>query len=55
MDHTPASANRKTESAANVRRPMLALTFAMTGIAYLLGSVSNAVLISRFYALPDTR
>ncbi len=55
MDHTPASANRKTESAANVRRPMLALTFAMTGIAYLLGSVSNAVLISRFYALPDPR
>ena len=34
---------------------MLALTFAMTGIAYLLGSVSNAVLISRFYALPDPR
>lgn len=34
---------------------MLALTFAMTGIAYLLGSVSNAVLISRFFKLPDPR
>ena len=34
---------------------MLALTFAMTGIAYLLGSVSNAVLISRLFKLPDPR
>ncbi|WP_024871454.1 glycerol-3-phosphate 1-O-acyltransferase PlsY [Tolumonas lignilytica] len=34
---------------------MLALTFAMTGMAYLLGSISNAVLISRFCHLPDPR
>lgn len=34
---------------------MLALTFAMSGIAYLLGSVSNAVLISRLCDLPDPR
>jgi len=34
---------------------MLALAFAMTGMAYLLGSISNAVLISRCCGLPDPR
>lgn len=34
---------------------MYALTIAMIGVAYLLGSINNAVLISRFTHLPDPR
>ena len=34
---------------------MLVSRFAMTGMAYLLGSISNAVLISRCCGPPDPR
>lgn len=34
---------------------MYALTIAMTGVAYLMGSINTAVLISRYCKLPDPR
>ncbi len=34
---------------------MIALTIAMTCMAYLFGSISSAVLISRYYHMPDPR